>query len=90
MTEMRAPAGWDIHKLPPGMSRRYEFDSYAETRQFLDDLAQLSERMDYYPSLNFKRTQVIVRIQPETAVLGETEYRFAAETDALLAHKATI
>lgn len=88
MADIRTLNQWDTHKLPVGMSRRYEFGSYEETRQFLDDLANLSERTGFYPSLNFNRTQVTVRIQAETDELGMIEYGFAAETDAILLHKA--
>ncbi|EIJ34442.1 4a-hydroxytetrahydrobiopterin dehydratase [Thiothrix nivea] len=87
MADIRTLNNWDTHKLPVGMSRRYEFGSYEETRQFLDDLASLSERTGYYPSLNFNRTQVTVRIQAEADDLGMVEYGFAAETDAILSHK---
>lgn len=87
MADIRKLTNWETHKLPIGMSRRYEFGCYEETRQFLDDLATLSERTGYYPSLNFNRTQVTVRIQAETGDLGMVEYGFAAETDAILLHK---
>lgn len=87
MAEQQTPAGWDLQKLPVGMSRRYEFGSYEETRQFLDDLALLSDRVGYYPSLNFNRTQVTVRIQAENDELGQAEYHFATETDAILSQQ---
>ena len=87
MTDMQTLNNWETHKLPVGMSRRFEFGSYEETRRFLDDLADLSERMGYYPSLNFNRTQITVRIQAEEDELGRIEYGFAAETDAILSHK---
>ncbi|QTR45772.1 4a-hydroxytetrahydrobiopterin dehydratase [Thiothrix litoralis] len=88
MADIHSLNQWDTHKLPVGMSRRYEFSSYEETRQFLDDLAHLSGRTGYYPSLNFNRTQVTVRIEAEAKELGMMEYGFAAETDAILSHKA--
>lgn len=87
MAEASTPEGWEPQKLPVGMSRSYAFDSYQETRQFLDDLAELSERMDYYPNLNFTRTQVTVRIQTESTELGQVEYDFATGADAILAQK---
>ncbi|MEZ5449005.1 MAG: 4a-hydroxytetrahydrobiopterin dehydratase [Thiolinea sp.] len=89
MADQQAPAHWDMQKLPVGMSRRFEFASYEETRKFLDDLADLSERLGYYPSLNFNRTQVTVRIQAEDQDLGQIEYDFARETDALLSPPQT-
>lgn len=88
MADISTLNNWETHKLPVGMSRRYEFGSYEETRYFLDELANLSERTGYYPSLNFNRTQVTVRIQAEDKELGMIEYGFAAETDAILSLKA--
>lgn len=88
MAESQTPAGWEIQKRPPGMTRRYEFESYAETRQFLDELADLSERTGYHPNLNFNRTQVTVTIQAGADEPGQTEYDFAAGADAILSQQA--
>lgn len=79
-------SSWSIQQRPPTMSRRYEFVDYAQTRQFLDDLAALSERTGYYPNLTFNRHQVTVSIAADAEALGETEYCFATEADALLCH----
>lgn len=77
---------WRVQERPPLMTRRYEFGSYAETRTFLDLLADASERRGYYPDLNFGRTHVAVSITPlEEKALGKAEYDFAAESDTLAA-----
>lgn len=75
---------WTTQKRPAGLSRSYEFESYDATRQFLDDLADLSERVGYYPNLNFNRTQVKVTIEADADGLCQRDYDFAVETDALL------
>ena len=75
---------WKVQERPPLMTRRYEFGSYAETRTFLDLLADASERRGYYPDLNFGRTHVVVSVAPlEGKTLSGTEYDFAAESDTL-------
>lgn len=73
---------WGIQKNMKGMTRRFDFESYSDTRRFLDDLADLSERSDYYPNLNFTRTHVNVNIESEK--LDAQDYAFAAKADALL------
>lgn len=75
---------WKVQERPPLMTRRYEFESYAETRAFLDMLADASEHCGYYPDLNFGRTHVVVSITPlEAKELTQAEYDFAAESDTL-------
>lgn len=76
---------WDVRQNPAVMTRSFDFSSYSDTRRFLDELAELSERSGYYPNLNFNRTQVNVTIYSEEKTLGEAEYRFAEATDALAA-----
>lgn len=84
MTQEQISEEWTVRKLPPNMTRNYEFDSYSQMRQFLDDLADLSEKRGYYPNLNFNRTEVKVNIETEQEELGTSEYTFAAEVDSLL------
>ena len=75
---------WDVRESPPVMSRSFQFSSYTDTRRFLDELAELSERTGYYPNLNFNRTQVNVSIVTDEKNLGQAEYQFAEATDALM------
>ncbi|WP_165873571.1 4a-hydroxytetrahydrobiopterin dehydratase [Parasulfuritortus cantonensis] len=76
---------WNVQQRPALMTRRYDFASYAETRQFLDDLAALSERAGYYPDLNFGKTHVNVSVAAQSQALGAIEYEFTAEVDTLAA-----
>ena len=64
------PKSWQVQQRPPLMTRRFDFASYAETRQFLDDLAGLSERSGYFPDLNFGKTHVNVSVAPRGESLG--------------------
>lgn len=87
-TGNRQASDWKTQERPPLMTRRYDFASYAETRQFLDDLASLSERTGYYPDLNFGKTHVSVSVAPQGEHLGEAEYSFTAEVDGIAAELA--
>ncbi len=84
MSTERLDKAWKITRRPPNITRSFEFESYDEMRGFLDDLADLSEKVDYYPNLNFTRTQVNVTIQSDTDELGDREYEFAQQAEALL------
>lgn len=78
---------WKFSKYPPNITRRFEFDSYDDMRQFLDDLADLSEKEDFYPNINFTRTEVSVNIQSDADKLSPSEFNFAEQTDALLSQQ---
>lgn len=87
MTEpQNTPAnGWQLQQHPPLMTKRFEFASYAQTRGFLDLLAELSKRTGYYPDLNFGKTYASVNITPAAGGFEQAELDFAAETDVLAA-----
>ncbi|HET9112471.1 MAG TPA: hypothetical protein VFN66_01225 [Burkholderiales bacterium] len=69
-------------------NQRFDFGSYAETRQFLDDLAELSKREAYYPDVSFGKTYANVSIDGEgQAALLERKSTFIADMRALTAKK---
>lgn len=72
---------WDVRREPPLLTRRFDFPAYAETRRFLDQLAELSRRTGLYPDLNFAKTHVNVTFSG--AALGDAERAFAREVDVL-------
>ena len=70
----------------PTLNWRFEFGSYSETRNFLDLLAGLSKRENFYPNINFAKTYVNVSIDGE----GQTELgaRAATFVQEMKAHAA--
>jgi len=69
---------------PSTLNRRFDFGSYTEMRYFLDHLADLSKREEYYPNVSFGKTYVNVSIDGEgQAVLSERKSIFLSEMDAL-------
>ncbi len=69
-------------------NQRFDFDSYAETRRFLDDLAELSRREAYYPDVSFGKTYVNISIDGEgQTALRERNSTFIADMQALTAKK---
>ncbi|HET9080195.1 MAG TPA: hypothetical protein VFO01_06730 [Trebonia sp.] len=63
---------------------RFDFDSYASTREFLDRLADLSERCGFYPNVDFGTTYVRIGIEAaDQDRLTETGSAFVAEMEQL-------
>ncbi len=68
----------------PSFNQRFDFGSYAETRDFLDRLADLSKRDNYYPNISFGKTYVNVSIDGEDlTALNERKSIFISEMKAL-------
>jgi len=83
MDQQGISPAWQVQLKPPLLSRRFDFSSYAETRRFLDGLAVLSDRMGYYPDLNFSKNHVNVSIAARDETLGDSEFGFASQADGL-------
>ena len=81
-------AEWQERKRPVCLERRFEFDSYSATRDFLDKLGEHSEATQCFPDISFGRTYVNITIRPDDqgaeAVISEANRVFATEIDALL------
>tara|TARA_B100000073_G_scaffold348442_1_gene367325 strand:- start:6834 stop:7076 length:243 start_codon:yes stop_codon:yes gene_type:complete len=77
---------WQERKRPVCLERRYEFDSYDATRDFLDRLGDHSEATQRFPDISFGRTYVNITLRPEEdgGVLNDADRVFAAEIDALV------
>ena len=79
---------WHERKRPVCLERRYEFETYDDTRDFLDKLGDHSEATQRFPDISFGRTYVNITIRPEDdapdASLSEADRALATEIDALL------
>ena len=77
---------WKERKRPPCLEKRFEFDSYDLTRDFLDKLGDHSESIQRFPDISFGRTYVNITIKPvdEDGVLGDDDRVFASEIDGLI------
>ncbi len=78
---------WHERKRPVCLERRFEFDSYSATRNFLDRLGDYSEATQRFPDISFGRTYVNITLRPEDesvdGKLSMNDRRAAAEIDAL-------
>lgn len=78
--------GWEYRKLPPQLTRRFDFESYSQTRAFLDDLADLSETIGNYPNLHFAKDFVTVTLSAaDDGPIQESEADFACQVNDLAA-----
>ena len=77
---------WQERKRPVCLERRYEFDSYDATRNFLDRLGDHSEATQRFPDISFGRTYVNITLRPDKdgGALDDADRAFAAEIDSLV------
>ncbi len=79
---------WKQRSRPIRLERRFEFNSYEGTRDFLDHLGQHCESVKRFPDISFGKKYVNITLRPESddkdAELTDSDHRFAAEIDALL------
>lgn len=82
------PHQWHQRDRPMRLERRFEFETYSATRDFLDRLGAFSELHQRFPDLSFGRTYVNATLRPqdetEGAQLQEGDHAFAAGVDGLL------
>lgn len=75
--------GWQRQDLPPTLSRRFEFETYPETRLFLDGVARLAEAAQHYPNLSFGKTYVSVTLDADGKKLTPDIVALAQKIDTL-------
>tara|TARA_B100000700_G_C14562664_1_gene631844 strand:- start:373 stop:624 length:252 start_codon:yes stop_codon:yes gene_type:complete len=78
---------WQARKRPPRLEKRFEFNSYEETRDFLDRLGDHSEAIDRFPDISFGKQYANITVRPDTekedAEITEEDYHFARDIDGL-------
>jgi pterin-4a-carbinolamine dehydratase len=79
------PEGWEARGKPPTLFKRFEFERYSGTRDFLDALAALSEAAAQHPqNINFGTTYVNITLEAaDGGELGEAELRMAERINDL-------
>ena len=69
---------WVERKRPVRLERRYEFDSYEILRDFLDEVADISENKQFYPDMGFGKDYVNMTIHADDdGELKEQHHQFA-------------
>lgn len=84
MSPTEVPAGWESRGTQRLLFRRFVFERYAQTRDFVDALSALTEREGVHPqNINFGSTYVNVTLDPQSD--GTMDCALAERINALLA-----
>lgn len=76
------PEGWESRGKQPTLFRRFGFERYGQTRDFVDALAALTESDGVHPqNINFGSTYVNVTLDPNG--VGEADAALAERINAL-------
>ena len=80
--------GWRQKNRPECLEKRFEFESYEKTRDFLDALGRFCEKVNRFPDISFGKTYANLTIRPlednEKEEISKVEQDFANEIDLLL------
>ena len=80
--------GWRQKNRPECLEKRFEFQSYEETRDFLDALGDFSEKVSRFPDISFGKTYANITIRPlennEKEEISKVDHEFATQIDLLL------
>jgi len=83
--------GWTHSSRPEQLFRRFPFESYAQTRRFLDEVAHVSEQMGVTPqNINFGTTHVNITIAAVGQALTEQDLALAQAIGALAPAAASV
>lgn len=76
--------GWTHNERPASLYRRFAFNDYAGTRDFLDRLAALSEETGCFPDISFGKTYANVTLHgADDVTLTTDDFEFARRVNAL-------
>jgi len=80
--------GWRQKNRPECLEKRFEFDSYERTRDFLDALGAFCEKVNRFPDISFGKTYANITIRPlendEKEEISEVDHEFATQIDVLM------
>ncbi len=78
---------WELRNRPVRLEKRFEFESYEATRDFLDRLGEHSEVEKRFPDISFGKTYVNITLRPvdedQEVQITQADYKFAEEIDGL-------
>jgi len=80
--------GWRLKKRPECLEKRFEFESYEKTRDFLDALGDFCESVNCFPDISFGKTYANITIRPSETngkeEISKADHEFASQIDILI------
>ena len=78
---------WRQKKRPECLEKRFEFESYEKTRDFLDALGDFCEKVNRFPDISFGKTYANITIRPsennQKEQISKEDHEFSTQIDAL-------
>ncbi|MBN2647926.1 MAG: 4a-hydroxytetrahydrobiopterin dehydratase [Thiotrichales bacterium] len=75
---------WKQRDKAGTLEARFEFTSFSVLRDFLDEAAEVAEKLGHHPNLSFGREHVSVIIYAQSGSLAEIDFALAEGIDAAL------
>ena len=75
--------GWRKKNRPECLEKRFEFESYEKTRDFLDALGDFCEEVSRFPDISFGKTYANITIRPLENEISKVDLDFANQIDLL-------
>jgi len=72
---------WKQKKKPASLDTRFDFDDYDSLRTFLDEAAEVSEKLDHHANISFGRNHVSIIIYSTSDELNELDISLADGID---------
>ena len=80
--------GWRQKNRPECLEKRFEFEAYEKTRDFLDAMGAFCEKVKRFPDISFGKTYVNITIRPsennEKGEISKVDQEFATQIDLLI------
>ena len=82
---------WRQKKRPECLEKRFEFESYEKTRDFLDALGDFCESVNRFPDISFGKTYANITVRPSEnngiEEISKADHEFATKIDILIKDK---
>ncbi len=77
---------WKERSRPSRLEKRFVFDNYDQTRDFLEKLGELSEKRNIFPDISFGKTyaNLTLQVDEDDSIENDTNKVFACEIDKLV------
>ena len=72
---------WDEKKTPPRIEKRFEFESYKETSDFMEKIESLCKEKKIFPNISFGGKFASITIFYKSKKISEEEKIFSNDID---------